>query len=364
MIMTTLDRMFFFSYIRSYFIVLSSLLSLYIIVDLFTNLDDFSKGSLKQNAQHILQYYSAHISKIFNQLSEAIALIGAMFTVAWIQRSNEFLPQLSAGVSTGRVVRPILMGCLLTLSLGPLNQEYFMPTVAEELQKPRDDPAYEKPMIVQGAFDSQGLHIEGDAAYRKDLKVAGMRVTFPESGPTGMAHLTAGEGFYVPPGPGAHTGGWRLHQTTDVTDGPLPAYLERISTGVYFLRTTDIDFDSITRGGSWYLYASTPKLRQLLAKPDTRRQPGVAVAFHMRLTRPLIGIMLVLLGLGVILRDQNKNVFINVGLCLVLCALFYAAVYGCKFLGENDFINPPFAAWLPVLIFGPFSVVLFDSIQT
>lgn len=362
--MTTLDRMFFFSYIRSYLIVLSSLLSLYIIVDLFTNLDDFSKGTLSENARHIQQYYSAHISKIFNQLSEAISLIGAMFTVAWIQRSNEFLPQLSAGVSTSRVIRPILFGCLLTLSMGPLNQEYFMPSVAEELQKPRDDPAYEKPMQIQGAFDSQGIHIEGDAAFRKDQKIAGMRVTFPENGPTGMAHVTAREAFYVPPGPGPLTGGWRLHQTTDVIEGPLPSYLERISTGVYFLRTREIDFDSITRGGNWFLYASTPKIRELLAKPDTRRQPAVAVAFHMRLTRPLIGIMLVMMGLGVILRDQNKNVFINVGLCLVLCAVFYAAVYGCKFLGENDFINPPFAAWLPVLIFGPFSIVLFDSIQT
>ena len=43
--MTTLDRMFFAGYLRSYLIVLVSLLSLYIIVDLFTNLDDFSKGA-------------------------------------------------------------------------------------------------------------------------------------------------------------------------------------------------------------------------------------------------------------------------------------------------------------------------------
>ena len=120
--MTTLDRLYFVNYVRSYLIVLTSLLSLYIIIDLFTNLDDFTKGTAQENLSHITKYYAAHVSKIFDKLSELITLIGAMFTVAWMQRSNELLPQLSAGVSTQRVVRPILLGCLLTIALGPLNQ--------------------------------------------------------------------------------------------------------------------------------------------------------------------------------------------------------------------------------------------------
>jgi lipopolysaccharide export system permease protein len=363
--MSTLDRLYFISYIRSYFIVLTSLLSLYIIVDLFTNLDDFSKGGLAESVKHILNYYAAHISKIFNQMSEAISLIGAMFTVAWMQRSNELLPQLSAGISTRRVIRPILLGCMLTLALGPLNQEYFIPSVATELQKPRDDPNQERAIEVRGAFDSSGMHVEGFVGYPREKKVLEMSVTFPEGGPSGVAHLTAREAYYIAPTGEPGTGGWKLVQTTpEIMDGQLPPYLERMSSGIYFLKTRDVDFDSITRTGSWFLYASTPKLRELLKNPDSRRQPGIAVVFHMRLTRPLIGIMLVLMGLGVILRDQNKNVFINVGMCLVLCAVFYAAVYGCKYLGENDLLSPALAAWLPVLLFGPFAFVMFDSIHT
>ena len=40
--MHTLDRMLFFAFVRSYAIVLTSLLSLYVVIDLFTNLDDFA----------------------------------------------------------------------------------------------------------------------------------------------------------------------------------------------------------------------------------------------------------------------------------------------------------------------------------
>ena len=45
----------------------------------------------------------------------------------------------------------------------------------------------------------------------------------------------------------------------------------------------------------------------------------MAVMFHMRLTRPLLGLILVVMGLSIILRDQNRNVFISAGLCLLLC---------------------------------------------
>ena len=41
--MTILDRMLFASFVRAYVICLVSTLSLYIIVDLFTNIDDFLK---------------------------------------------------------------------------------------------------------------------------------------------------------------------------------------------------------------------------------------------------------------------------------------------------------------------------------
>ena len=362
---TTLDRMLFVSYLRNFLIVFTSLMALYVVVDLFTNLDDFSGRGLQAMLVKILRYYSTRISQIFDRLSEAITMLAAMFTVAWMQRNNELLPQLSAGLSTSRVVRPVFLGCALTLALGPLNQEFVIPRIAEELERPRDDLEGERATEVKGAFDSSGVHLEGAAGFRKDKKVLNLFVLFPENAPGGMSHLTAKEAFYIPPGADPHSGGWMMYQTTpDLPETRLPATLERLGYGKYFLRTNEIDFDAVTSGGSWYLYASTPKLRGLLARPDPRRQPEVAVVFHQRLTRPLVGAILVLMGLAVILRDHNRHVFINAGMCLALCAVFYAASYICKYLGENDFVAPALAAWLPVLIFGPFSLAQFDAIHT
>jgi lipopolysaccharide export system permease protein len=90
----------------------------------------------------------------------------------------------------------------------------------------------------------------------------------------------------------------------------------------------------------------------------------IAVLFHTRLTRPLLGMVLVVMGLSVILRDQTRNVIISSGMCLVLCAMFFAGLYTCKMLGDSEYISPALAAWMPVLGFGPFAIVMFDAVQT
>jgi lipopolysaccharide export system permease protein len=74
--------------------------------------------------------------------------------------------------------------------------------------------------------------------------------------------------------------------------------------------------------------------------------------------------ILVVMGLSVILRDQNRNVFISAGMCVVLCGVFFAALFTCKSLGSSNFLAPALAAWLPVLFFGPLAFAMFDAVHT
>jgi lipopolysaccharide export system permease protein len=173
-------------------------------------------------------------------------------------------------------------------------------------------------------------------------------------------------------GPGPRSGGWEL-RNTEPPEIDLPkdtSVLEQIDRGKFFLKVRKVDFDTLTRHHNAYLLASTWTLYQELQTADPSRQGAgaldrkKAVLFHTRLTRPLLGMILLLLSLSVILRDQNRNIFISAGLCLVLCGVFFAAQFVCKSLGDNDYIAPALAAWLPVLFFGPPSVAMFDAIHT
>ena len=100
--MNLLDRQLIISYVKSYLGCVVSLLGLYVVVDLFMNIDDFAQGKdgLVPVLAHIGAYYGMNIWQYFDRMCEAIILLAAMFTVAQTQRNNELLPLLSAGVST------------------------------------------------------------------------------------------------------------------------------------------------------------------------------------------------------------------------------------------------------------------------
>jgi lipopolysaccharide export system permease protein len=366
--MNILDRMLFISFVRAYMICLTSTLSLYIIVDMFTNLDDF--GSKADGFIDILwniwSYYSYRVLQYYDRLCEAIALLAAMFTIAWMQRSNELLPMLSAGVSTHRVIRPILLGAVSALTLGVLNQELVIPKIAHILLQERDDPHNEKEKVIQGCYDPNGVHVEGVVGYPKDMSVKWLHVTLPESDASAMAHLSAQSARYVPPGNDRLSGGWLLTNTTPEILDPahMPPMVERLDLGRYFVHTREVSFDVVTRDPKWFLYTSSHNLYVMLNKPDALRQPQIAVIYHMKITRPIIGMLLVVMGMAIIMRDQTRHVFISAGLCLVMCAVFYGVIFACKFLGNADYMAPALAAWLPVIIFGPFGLALFDAIHT
>jgi lipopolysaccharide export system permease protein len=171
---------------------------------------------------------------------------------------------------------------------------------------------------------------------------------------------------YIPPGEGTLSGGWLLTGTTPAELDPdqIPSVLESIDPGKYFLHVRQADFEVATRPRQWYTFASTAHLYALLTRSDSPRMAPLAVQFHMRLTRPILGFLLVYLGLALILRDQNMSVFISAGLCLVMCATFFGVIFACKQLGDSDIISPALAAWLPVLLFGPPAIAMYDAIHT
>ena len=72
--MSILDRMYLARFVQNYLIMLVCLMSLFIVIDLFTNLNDFTnqRGGFAAVAKHIAGYYSVQSTLIFDKLSEPL----------------------------------------------------------------------------------------------------------------------------------------------------------------------------------------------------------------------------------------------------------------------------------------------------
>src|SRR5438309_692307 len=215
--LTLLDRSLIWSYLKAYLVCLVSMMGLFVVVDLFTNLDKFTQASkgFVPVMQHIGLVYLNKLPQIFNHLCEAIGLLAGMFTVAWMQRNNELLPLLSAGVSTRRVVQPVLICAGAMMILASLNQELGLPHIDSFMIENRENPDGAKEVDVKGNYDRYGTLIGAEKAVMKDRLLKNFNAVIPPGpGRHGYTTLQAKVAHYIPESlDDKRSGGYLLEET-------------------------------------------------------------------------------------------------------------------------------------------------------
>jgi lipopolysaccharide export system permease protein len=122
---------------------------------------------------------------------------------------------------------------------------------------------------------------------------------------------------------------------------------------------SDVRFEQLASGDAWWQYSSSPELILALRNRSLNASAKVRVGLHGRLVQPFLDVTLLLLGLPLVLRRGDRNVFLAIGLAAVLVAGFMLVVTAFEYLGANyTLISPSLAAWAPLMIFVPIAVAM------
>ena len=117
--MWILDRQRYWAFFKAYVICFTALVSLYVVIDAFSNFDEFTQrasGAIEIFAV-MGRYYAVHMSEFYDRLCGVIGMMAAIFTVTWMQKNNELLAMLAAGISAHRIIRPVWISALLVSGL-------------------------------------------------------------------------------------------------------------------------------------------------------------------------------------------------------------------------------------------------------
>ena len=76
-----------------------------------------------------------------------------------------------------------------------------------------------------------------------------------------------------------------------------------------------------------------------------------------------VGKFLLFLGLPLVLRRGDRNVFIAIGIAAVVVAVFMLVVMASHYLGSISSLSPAFAAWAPLMLFVPAAVAMSEWIR-
>ena len=133
---TTLDRYIAKQFGLNYVIAFSVLVSLYIVLDLFFNLDEFYQGTdlgIVEIVITVVKYYTTQLFWYFSQISGVITLFAMAFTLARMQRDNEFVAIISSGVSLYRIALTVIVLGVALNGLWLVDQELIIPRLAPKL---------------------------------------------------------------------------------------------------------------------------------------------------------------------------------------------------------------------------------------
>ena len=445
-------------------IFLVVMMTLRIVLDLFTNVDEFTEqsGSFFSIVGTIWQYYAIHSFAYFIELGGLIIVASAGFSLARMNHTNELTAMLASGVSLHRVVLPIIICSMLMGGLIILDQELVIPRVAHLLVRDHDDgPESDKNLLVPVMIDLRNTgwysrkFSNADKTMHQPMVVLrdkeSVSIGRAATGPKGKARygkfgnaqgwhiihanltkldlddkpawptVPSTERIWTRLGPatlskrvGSGGSGRGISRLSDVRCGlvlsatefragpttpgkPMAGYMKnprfvcrddmgrtlgviyaasakwvsstripslhgywRLNRGTLFI-ASDMTPEAIVlrQSAKWVNYMSTFELTKLLQFEKIPGERAAVLTLHTRVANPINNLVMLLLGLPFILSRQ-RNLKKSVGLNILLVGAFYVFMYGCRYVD----IAPVWAAWLPILIFGPLAVLMFDTVKT
>ncbi len=377
--MKILDRYLLRQFAQVFLICFLSMMGLYVVIDAFQNLDQFSRHA-KENGNLlgiIGEYYAYRSLSFFDRTSGILAMIAALFTATWLQRHQELTAMLAAGITKFRVIKPLLAAAVVVSLLGVANRELLIPQIRNELMRDVDDLAGSGTRDLEARFDGQtDILIGGEKSVASEQRILKPTFVLPASLARYGKQLVAGDGYYQAAN-ADHPSGYLLDAVTSPPKIDQLASLELegrtilvtardaswLEPGQAFV-VSQLPFQMLASGSAWRNYASTGELITELSNPSTDLGADVRVAVHSRLMQPVVDVTLLMLGLPLMFSRRNRNVFLSIGMCLLVAISFSLVTLACQSLGGLSLLRPTLAAWLPIMLFLPVAVAMSHTLRT
>jgi len=385
--MTQIDRYIFVLFARTILICFLSLAGVFVVFHAFNHLDDLTKqvGPGESMAMALGAYYGPYMLMLFDWTAAIIALIAMLFTVGWLRRSGELTALLSAGVSHGRIMRPMIVLSILVVLLQLVNRECLIPPYRNLLTTKPGELAAESSSAMMPTYDkATGVLIEGDGVKSEARSIEEPSLRLYADYP-GFGDIIAGDSAIWHEANETHPAGYLI------TNVSRPEGIDRIPTG--YLPVAQSDKSSVrilytasntpwvNAGQCFFATTINPELLQdnprstrMIAMPELidrvrngaiHSSDALRVMLHERVVRPPLDICLIFLGLPLVVNRGDKRLFGMIAQAMGIVLFFFGLKTLAGGMGGSGYgVSPSMAAWLPLLILGPSAFARYCAIQT
>lgn len=352
-----IDKYIVKAFVPSFIVCMFAICGIYIVVDAIQKIDDFIEMGAKAFTM-ATHYYALMLPVFISQLFPAITLISVSLVLVRFVKNNEILAMQVAGINLYRIMLPIFIVSVFLSFLAVLNQELIIPKLAEELEQ-----------VEQTTFEDKEKNniLVEDEENRMLFRVWALNMVKGNIKSIYIIgkHENGKKKFTIRAERGKWTddNNWLLfnvvkHNYDEYGNWVAPA----LQMDNYILETT-LSPAELSKVDINAALKSFKELRELRRKePENDRY---SVMYHTRMVYPLTNFILLFLGIPVILgfERMSKNIFLRVGISILICCAFFVLSYICANLGNMGILQPVLAAWIPVVVFGCLGLILFDGMR-
>lgn len=370
---TTFDRYLLRRYLHVFAILLVSVYGLYVVIDGFTNIDEFQEKSDDSLVvvQKMTTYYFYQFSAFFDMVGAILSATAVIVVFGLLQKNSEIAPILAAGVPTFRLVRPFLFGTILVNCLILANQEYVIPSIAHILQAERTQSG-DSGKDVEPIYDYEThIRIDGKQLFVEDerLKGANFVLPVPEIA-IDLTTLNAQQATYHK-ATEDQPAGWHLQDVTPTfSELSLTTVGQRIvlpsENPQDIFVVTDVSFDQLSNRNTAYKYVGTQELIRRIRNPafGTASVQAQIIHLHSRLVTPIANVLCIFVAVPLILRKESRGLVTNMAICAGVLGVLYALTEGFLYCGRVNWIPADLAAWCSPIVTGSLGAWLHDITQT
>lgn len=361
--MKKLDYYILKQFVKNFLFGLLSFLIIFVLVDLFENLDKFIDNNL--NFEVIFTYYIYFTPEIIKLITPVAMLLSTLFTVSRFNSYSEMTAINSAGISYFRFSYTLIaFGILVTLLSVYFNGWVVPKSNSSKLNFER---TYLKKNLISGTI--QNLHIQ-DSENR--ILVIG---NYNESDKTG---LNVSYQIFSDKNPS------KMISRFDIKSMKW----DSLKTDWKFMNTLKREFDSLNSENFIILdtiYASEiPEIKKIYISPsqiikkqlkpdeimlpdlkefiDTMEESGQTVLkakvdYYSKISFPFANIITILFGLSFNAHKRKGSAALQFGISILITFIYLGFIKISQTFGYNGDINPLLTAWMANILFFIISLI-------
>lgn len=341
----TLDRYISRSFIGPLLLALAIIVGLVTVAHAFGKIEDYLRAAdtISQALSRMGRIYILQIPTFISYVLPIAMLIGAAYGISQLSGKNEFTAMSACGISLWRILAPVYAIATIVAFLGMANRELLIPRLeqiaASDMQRWLGEEDDFRSVIIMKTEENTTFTLAYNLATKK---ARAFTITRRDTGD----HFSAATAEYT-------NGAWLLKK---VRHGE-----ELIPEMPWATALTPREVE---------LMMMDPRIAPLNILKQLIRQnpenPQYVLLFHDRISYPFSAIVLVALGLPFVVGHERirRNRILGIGLCLLICGIFYTVWFIASDLGQNGYLPPAIAAWLPTIIFGALALYLLEAVHT